>query len=154
MQSGHGPDRPTDLETALAICAARHDSPAELLEILLDVRGALGALSDPVLRVIAGALNLSRAEVAGVASFYPDLADANGRRIVRICLGEACRALGSGALFHEVEALLGSGNVAVAQPVYCLGNCALSPAVMVDGKIHGRLGDVEQVRLLAMGAGP
>ena len=96
---------------------------------------------------VAEALNLTRADVHGVVSFYHDFrSKPPGRHVLRVCRAEACQAMGSEALetrlkrsleidFHETTA---DGAITL-EAVYCLGNCALSPAIMIDGRIHGRL---------------
>jgi formate dehydrogenase subunit gamma len=96
---------------------------------------------------IAHALNLSRAEVHGVISFYHDFRAAPpGRHVLRVCRAEACQAMGAERLARAVQGRLGiewhgttpDGSVTL-EPVYCLGNCACAPAAMLDGRVHGRL---------------
>ena len=131
---------------ARAACAARGNDPSALLEVLHDVRAAIGDIPEPAIRTIADALNLSRAEVYGAKSFYHDFREPRRPGLLHVCLGEACRSRGSGALF---EAAIASGLEATS--VYCLGNCALSPAVMVDGVVRGRVGDVAALQQLMDG---
>lgn len=97
--------------------------------------------------LIATALNLSRADVHGVISFYHDFrAEPAGRHVIRLCRAEACQTMGSDRLAAELERALGivtggttaDGRVTL-EATYCLGNCALSPAAMIDGKLHGRI---------------
>jgi formate dehydrogenase subunit gamma len=96
---------------------------------------------------LAHALNLSQAEVHGVISFYHDFRSAPpGRHVLKVCRAEACQALGANGLVDHIVARLGAklgetsadGAVTV-EAVYCLGNCALSPAVLLDGKLVGRV---------------
>ena len=96
---------------------------------------------------LAKALNLSRAEVQGVISFYHDFrSQPAGRHVVKLCQAEACQSMGSESLTKHALArtaapLKGTspdGQFTV-EPVYCLGNCACSPAVMIDGALHGRV---------------
>src|SRR5262249_42758208 len=92
-------------------------------------------------------LNLTRAEVHGVISFYHDFrSEAPGRKIVRICQAESCQAMGSVALTSHAKKHLGidfhettRDQAFTLEPVYCLGNCALSPAMMVNGELYGRV---------------
>ncbi len=123
------------------------DQPGALLPVLHAVQNAVGYISAHSVEVIADALNLSRAEVHGVVSFYPLFRTASpGRHIVQICRAEACQALGSRQLeahakrrlnidYHQTTA---DGEITL-EPVYCLGNCACSPSVRVGDDIHGRV---------------
>lgn len=118
-----------------------------LLPILHGVQEEFGHLPQEALPVIADALNLSRAEVHGVASFYHDFRTAPaGRHVVKLCRAEACQSMGGDAVAARLQQLLGIGfgetseNGAVTlEPVYCLGLCACAPAAMVDGEVIGRL---------------
>ena len=127
---------------------ARHGArEGPLLPILHDVQDAFGCVGEAAIRHIAQALNLSRAEVYGVVSFYHDFRPApEPRPVLKLCRAEACQSMGSRALenyareklgvdFHETTA---DGGVSL-EPVYCLGNCACSPAVMVDETVYGRV---------------
>jgi formate dehydrogenase subunit gamma len=111
------------------------------------IQDRLGFVPPASLARVADALNLSRAEVHGVVTFYHDFhtAPAGGHR-VQVCRAESCQAMGGDALearikqrlnigFHQTTA---DGSITL-EPVYCLGNCALSPAVMIDGELHGRV---------------
>ena len=140
-----------------AIADNRHLDGA-LLPILHAVQDGLGHVPEWAVTPIAQALNLSRAEVHGVISFYHDFRAAPaGRRVVKICRAEACQAMGGAALAEGALARAGldwhgtaaDGSVTV-EPVYCLGLCACAPAVMVDGRVHGR---VTAARLDALLAG-
>ena len=126
--------------------AARHASrPERLIQILHDVQASLGHVPETAVRTLADVLNLSRAEVHGVVSFYHDFrTEPPGRHIVKICQAEACQAMGSRALTAHAERSLGlslheTTEAVTLEPVYCLGNCACSPAIMVDGKTYGRV---------------
>ena len=100
---------------------------------------------EAAIRQLAEELNVSRADVHGVASYYHDFRDRPpGTLVVKVCQAEACQAMGSRELTRHAERTLGvsmhSGDEHVTlEPVYCLGNCALSPAVMVDGKTYGKV---------------
>jgi len=121
--------------------------PGALLPILRDVQAAIGHIPDGAVPVIAKDLNLSRAEVHGVVSFYHDFrSEPAGRHILKICEAESCQALGSDALVRHACRRLGiemhqttTDQAITLEPVYCLGNCALSPAATVDGEVYGRL---------------
>jgi formate dehydrogenase subunit gamma len=121
--------------------------PGALLPVLHAIQDELGYVPPESVPVIAETLNLTRAEVHGVITFYHDFrSEKPGRHIVRICQAESCQAMGSVALTASVRERLGIGfhqttkdGAFTLEPVYCLGNCALSPAIMVDGKVHGRV---------------
>ncbi len=107
-----------------------------LLPILHDVQAAFGHVGEEAVRSIASALNLSRAEVHGVVSFYHDFRDQRaGRPVIRLCEAEACQARGVAALRAIAD---GQSRVAV-EPVYCLGLCSVGPAAMVGDTVHARL---------------
>lgn len=146
------------MPTASIIAAALDAHQAEagaLLPVLHDIQDALGYIPPRHLDVIAAALNLSRAEVHGVISFYHDFrTEPRGRHRLKLCRAESCQAVGSQALEQHALARLdlkapgttADGAVTV-EHVYCLGNCALSPAVMLDGHLHGM---VDTARLDAL----
>lgn len=142
------------------IVAAHAGREGPLLPILHDVQAAFGHVPRAALPLIAEALNLSRAEVHGVASFYHDFREAPaGRHVLRLCRAEACQAQGAAALAAAARARLGidwhetTPNGAVTlEPVFCLGLCACGPAAMVDGKVVGRV-DAETLDRIATEAG-
>jgi formate dehydrogenase subunit gamma len=122
-------------------------SPGALLPVLHAVQEEFRHIPAAAVPVIARALNLSRAEVHGVISFYHLLrTEPPGERVVYICRAEACQAMGANALEAHARSQLGidyhettaDGRVTL-EPVYCLGNCACSPAVMIDDTLHGRV---------------
>lgn len=126
-----------------------------LLPILHAVQAEFGHVPDAALPQIARALNISRADIHGVTSFYHDFRDhAAGRHVMKICRAEACQASGGNAVAEVALSRLGvnwhettpDGAVTV-EPVYCLGLCACGPAAMVDGKLHGRL-DADRIEIL------
>ncbi|MER5913544.1 NAD(P)H-dependent oxidoreductase subunit E [Streptomyces sp. NPDC001982] len=129
-----------------AIVAAHRGHRGPLLEILHAIQAELGHVPKEAIPLLARELNLSRADVHGVVSFYHDFREAPaGRTAVRICRAEACQALGAGALVgcaEEKGVPLGEtradGSVTVEQ-VFCLGNCALGPSVEVNGQVLGRV---------------
>ena len=133
---------------AIEKALAEHETrPGALLPILHAIQDAIGYVSIEAIPRIATALNLSRAEVHGVITFYHHFRTSPpGRHVVQLCRAEACQSMGSAALAEEIKAQLGidfhqtSADGAVSlEPVYCLGNCACSPAVMIDGQLHGRV---------------
>ncbi|MDO9418410.1 formate dehydrogenase subunit gamma [Pararhizobium sp.] len=118
-----------------------------LLPILHEVQAEFGFVPQDALPVIARELNLSRAEVHGVVTFYHDYRDhPTGRHVLKLCRAEACQSMGGAALEETVKKLLGidfhqttlDGSVTL-EPVYCLGLCSTAPAAMLDGEVHGRL---------------
>lgn len=135
------------------VCQDYQDKPEALLEILHAVQAEKGYLSDGALRTIANALNISRAEIHGVASFYHDYKRAPGaKKTLKICRAEACQAVGANALIAEAEAafglkLDGGGKALALEAAYCLGNCALGPAAMMDDKLYGRV-DLDMLKSL------
>ncbi|MDP9083559.1 MAG: formate dehydrogenase subunit gamma [Pseudomonadota bacterium] len=131
----------------LDACARRKSQPGALLPVLHAVQEALTFIPKDAVPLIAEELNLSIAEVHGVVSFYHYfLQDRPGRHIVRICRAEACQAMGAAALEAHAKATLcveyhgttGDGAITL-QPVYCLGNCALGPSIMIDEQLQGRV---------------
>lgn len=140
---------PTDeTSTELAVlCEAHGNRPDALIEILHAVQAHFGHVPPPATTVLAAALNLSRAEVHGVISFYHDFhTTPPGRHVLKLCRAEACQSVGAEALFDYVCATLGiepGGTTAdgalTVEPVYCLGNCALGPAALADNTLLARL---------------
>ena len=107
-----------------------------LLPILHDVQAAFGHISEDAMREIAGALNLTRAEVYGVVSFYHDFRKTpETRPIIKLCRAEACKARGVEALIPLTE----SQSRVKIETIYCLGLCSAGPAAMVDGQVYARL---------------
>jgi formate dehydrogenase subunit gamma len=137
----------TQRQAVLAIVAEHKSRPGPLIEILHGVQANLGFVPPAAVPVIAEQLNLSRAEVHGVVTFYHFFRDhPAGRHIVRLCQAESCRSMGAVALAEHAQNRLGidfhetSADGAFSlEPVYCLGNCACSPALMVDGDLLGRV---------------
>lgn len=130
-----------------AICAAHGGRPEELLEILHEIQDSRGFIAEDVIPVIARLLNLSRADVHGVVTFYHDFKRApHGRHVIKICRAESCQAMDGRRLCTHAEKRLGTGfgqttadGKFTLEAVYCLGNCALSPAIMIDGRVYGRV---------------
>jgi len=125
--------------------------PEMLVQVLHAFVERYGYISEEAIRQIALELNLSRAEVHGVVSYYHDFrTEAPGEHVMKICQAESCQAMGSRELTAQAErklgvplkATTGDGRVTL-EPVYCLGLCACSPAVMIDDKVYSRVDAVK-----------
>lgn len=134
-------------DTARTIAAEHGNRPDALIEILHAVQAALGYVPEAVVPALADALNLSRAEVHGVVSFYHDFRrEPAGRHVLKMCRAEACQAMGGEAMVARAEDRLGiacgststDGRVTL-EAIYCLGLCATAPSAMLDGQLVGRL---------------
>ena len=142
---------PSPASVTQAVLARHVDEPGALLPILHEVQDALGHIPRDVVPQIAEGLNLSRAEVHGVVTYYHHFrAEAPGRHVVQVCRAEACQAMGSDALMAHAEHALGcrahGGHGSTSadgrytlNPVFCLGLCASSPAIVIDDKLHARM---------------
>jgi len=134
-------------EQVRAITDRLKDTAGALLPVLHAVQDALGYIPPEAVPVIAQGLNLSRAEVHGVITFYHYFSDApRGRHTIYLCRAESCQSMRSQELEEHAVTRLGVGfhqttpsGTFSFEPVYCLGNCALSPAVMVDDRLYGRV---------------
>jgi formate dehydrogenase subunit gamma len=133
--------------------------PEMLVQILHAFVDRYSYICETALRQIADELNISRADVHGVVNFYHDFRTTPpGRHVVRICQAEACQSMGSRELTEHAERAVGvklnnttpDGEITL-EPVYCLGNCACSPAVMVDNRVYGRVDSNKFDRLLPRG---
>ncbi|SPR99110.1 formate dehydrogenase subunit gamma [Cupriavidus taiwanensis] len=141
----HGAPASADAAHIAAIVAARQHLPGALLPILHEIQDTQGFIPDTAVPVIARALNLSRAEVHGVITFYHHFRQQPaGRHVVQVCRAEACQAVGAEALAEHAQRALGCGfhetsadGQVTLEPVYCLGQCACGPAVMVGEQLHG-----------------
>lgn len=151
----------TSLETGDSVIAdaiASHgDRPGALLPILHAIQDGLGYIPPDSVAQIATALNLSRAEVHGVITFYHHFRQTPpGRHTIQICQAESCQAMGSEALTAHAKSLLGidfhqttTDRQFSLEPIYCLGNCACSPAIMIDEEVYGRVNNSTLEKLLA-----
>jgi formate dehydrogenase subunit gamma len=153
-------DRPPPDDSAAAVeqlIAAHHHRPGALLPLLHAVQDALGHVPADAVPAIARALNLSRAEVHGVISYYHHFRAAPaGRHVVQVCRAESCQACGGDALWDAAERALGcagggtrADGAVTLQPVYCLGLCAQSPAMQIDARLHARVTPERLQRLVA-----
>lgn len=157
MQS-HTPWQP---EVAKALIAERRALPGAVLPILHALQDRFGYVDKAAVPLIAEALNLTRAEVHGVVTFYHDFRGAPpGRHVVKVCRAESCQSMGCDKLIAHIEKRVGaalketsSDGAVTLDPVYCLGNCALSPALMWNGELHGRMTPEKFDRLLKTKAG-
>ena len=131
--------------------------PGPLIEVLHAIQAELGYVPAAAVPLVASELNLSRAEVHGVVSFYHFFRSTPpGAHTVSVCRAESCQAVGGAALAAHARRRLGvdfhettpDGRFSL-EPVYCLGNCACSPAVMIDGRLHGRVSPERFDTLLA-----
>jgi formate dehydrogenase subunit gamma len=138
---------PVTDEAIRSVVRSVADRPGPLLLALQALQQAFGYVDPRAVPVVADELNLSRAEVHGVLTFYSDLRTTPpGRHHVQVCRAEACQARGAAALVSHAQASLGTGlggttadGAVTLDGVFCLGNCALGPAVAVDGHLHGRV---------------
>ncbi len=151
------PTSAQDLARVAELVAEHRHRPGALLPLLHAVQDALGYVPDDAVPSIARALNLSRAEVHGVVTYYHFFRrEAPGRRVVQVCRAEACQACGGEELLAHAERFLGckshatrADGAVTLEPVYCLGLCASSPAVQIDDKLHARMTPEKLERLLA-----
>jgi|SRR5579862_1359976 formate dehydrogenase subunit gamma len=142
-----GTPKAWDPDRALTLIKELDSAPGALLPILHTLQDEFGYVDKAAIPMIADALNLSHAEVHGVISFYHDFRHAPaGKHVLKMCRAEACQSMGCENTIRHVEHRLGvrlgetTGDRGFTlDAVYCLGNCALSPAVMLDGKLYGRV---------------
>jgi formate dehydrogenase subunit gamma len=141
------PSSPAMASVVDAALSAHRGKVGALLPVLHEIQERLGFVPADAVPQLAGALNLSRAEVQGVVDFYHDFRNAPaGRHVVKICRAEACQAMGAIALEAHLRERLGTTTGETSadgrytlEPVYCLGNCACAPSVQVDGRLHARV---------------
>jgi formate dehydrogenase subunit gamma len=136
-----------DADKALSRIQPFERLPGALLPILHALQQEFGYVDQAAVPLIASVLNLSHAEVHGAISFYHDFRrEPAGSHTLKVCRAESCQAMGCESMIRHVEGRLGvklgqttEDRSITLEPVYCLGNCALSPAVMLDGKLYGRV---------------
>jgi formate dehydrogenase subunit gamma len=142
-----------DVARAEAIVAAHVARPGAALPLLHGLQAAFGCIPEPAIPLVAEALNITRAELRGIVSFYHDFRSTPpGRRTLHLCRAEACQAMGAAALARDLLARLGIGwgettgdGRLTVLPVYCLGLCACAPAALLDG---APLGELDGAKLL------
>ena len=140
-----------------AIAARLKERPGALMLILHEVQDRCGYVPRESVPIIAYALNLSRAEVHGVVTFYHDFRrEPPGRNVIRLCRAESCQAMGAVALAEHVRGRLGVGfgettsdGDFTLEAVYCLGNCGCSPAMVFNDELYGRVSPARFDELLA-----
>ncbi|MBV8107767.1 MAG: NAD(P)H-dependent oxidoreductase subunit E [Hyphomicrobiales bacterium] len=136
-----------DAELARAVIDSRRSAPGAALPILHDLLHQFGYIDDAAIALMAEALNISKADALGVVSFYHDFRRASiDGHVLKLCRAESCQAMGCEDLVEHLEARHGlapdawdAGRGLQVETVYCLGNCALSPAALFDGAPIGRL---------------
>ena len=147
MSAAAAPSSALDEHRILGIVARHRERDGPLIEVLHEVQETFGCIPSGSVAVIARGLNLSRAEVHGVVSFYHHFRTRPpGRHVLQICRAESCQAAGGRAIEAHAKARLGvdfgettaDGRVTL-EAVYCLGLCACSPAAMLDHEVHGRV---------------
>jgi formate dehydrogenase subunit gamma len=154
MMSVH---EPWDAARGAEIIAEHSQIEGATLVILHALQEAFGYVPEAAIPMVASALNLSRAEVHGVFTFYHDFRKKPaGRHVLKLCRAEACQAAGGDRLAARAEAKLGIalGNTTAdervtLEPIYCLGLCATAPSAMLDGRLVGRLDDARIDALVA-----
>jgi formate dehydrogenase subunit gamma len=149
---------PTEHDALIAgIIDAHRGMEGAALPILHAVQEALGYVPESAVPMIAEALNVTRAEMHGVVTFYHDFRrEPAGRHVLKLCRAEACQAAGGEAVATRIRERLGiefgetsaDGRVTL-EPVYCLGLCATAPSAMVDGRVVGRLDHERAERIIA-----
>ena len=143
-------DQAIDSNAVAAIVERFEARPEMLVQILVTIVREHGWVSEPVIRQLADALNLSRADVHGVVEYYHDFRTSPpGQHIVKVCKAEACQTMGSRVLAEHVEDA--AADDVTIEPVYCLGNCACAPAVMINDRTYGRV-DAERFDALLVAA--
>jgi formate dehydrogenase subunit gamma len=148
---------PWDDKRGAEIIAEHTHLEGATLVILHALQEAFGYVPEPAIPMIAEALNLSRAEVHGVFTFYHDFRHKPaGKHVLKLCRAEACQAAGGDALTARAESRLGVkiGNTTAdervtLEPIYCLGLCATAPSAMLDGRLIGRLDEARIDALVA-----
>jgi formate dehydrogenase subunit gamma len=138
---------PSERETVRRIAEDMKGRPGPLIEILHSVQAGLGYVPPDAIPIIAEILNLSRAEIHGVVTFYHFFRETPpGRHTVSLCRAEACQSMGAHELAAHAKGRLGvdfhettADGTFTLEPVFCLGNCACSPAAMIDGQLYGRV---------------
>lgn len=135
-----------DMQRVEQLVDAKRHLPGALLPILHDIQECVGYVPDEAVALIAKQLNLSRAEVHGVVTFYHFFRhEPAGEQVVQICRAEACQSMGADKLWaHACNRLKNPGGTSTdgastLEPVYCLGLCSSSPAMVVNDKLHARV---------------
>ena len=147
---------PDGLDDLLARARPSHGEPPNILRVLHAVCEAYGHIDPQFIPAIAQSQGVTEADVAGVLSYYPSLStQPAGRHRIQVCLGESCLANRCDRVVEAIQAALGislgqttSDGRFTLEPVSCVGNCALSPSVRIDGTLQGRVRSGDVARLL------
>jgi NADH:ubiquinone oxidoreductase subunit E len=139
--------RKSSLEEVLESCRPAPPTKPNILQVLLAVQEAVGCVSAKMVPRIAHVLGVTDPQVAGVLSYYPDLrTESPGRCVIRVCMGESCTANHGGRVLRAIQDLLSidvgdttPGRRFTLEKVYCVGNCAVSPTVIVGEELCGRV---------------
>jgi len=148
---------PWSQERAVAIFERHRTERGALMPILHELQDVFGHVDPRAVDLVAEELNLSKAEVYGVVTFYKDFrSEPPGTSVIRVCRGEACQSMGAERLARHAREHLAvdfggttSDGAVTLEQVFCLGNCALSPAVLVDGRLKGRVDEAGFDELVA-----
>ncbi len=148
---------PWNIDRAKAVITAHVAAEGATLPVLHALQSIFGCVPPEAEPLVAAALNLTRAEVHGIVTFYQEFRRSPpGRHLLHVCRAEACQSVGADATAHHLRQMLGvdwhettpDGGVTL-QPVFCLGLCATGPAALVDGHPVGRLSPARIDRMLA-----
>lgn len=145
------------LEKLQVLVAQHKDMPGALLPLLHSIQNSLGFVPEACYLPISKALALSVAEVHGVVTFYHHFRrHPAGRHVLQVCRAESCQSMGSEKLEASIKSSLGidyhqttQDGAITLEPVYCLGNCACSPAVMMDDEVYGRMNSQKVAELIS-----
>ena len=148
---------PWSQERTVAIVERHRAKLGALMPILHELQDVFGRIDPRAVDLVAEALNLSKAEVYGVVTFYKDFrSEVPGTSVIHVCRGEACQSMGAERLARHAREHLAvdfggttSDGAVTLEQVFCLGNCALSPAVLVDGRLKGRVDEAGFDELVA-----
>lgn len=148
---------PVEVDTVAVVLESHRKTPGALLPILHEIHDALGYIPRDAAVRVADALNLSRAEVHGVITYYHDFrSEPPARHVVQVCRAEACQSVGADSLIGQVRERLGCANQVRSadgrfsvEPVYCLGLCASGPSLMIDKRLHARMTQEKFERLVS-----
>jgi NADH:ubiquinone oxidoreductase subunit E len=146
------------LAEALEACRPLPPEEPNILQTLLAVQSVLGHVPPSAISQIAQALGVTEAQIAGVLSYYSDLrTQSTGRHLIRVCMGESCMANQGGCVFRAIQDHVGvaagrttSEGRFTLEGMSCAGNCAVSPTVMIDEDLHGRVIHSDIPSLLAL----
>ena len=148
---------PWSQERTVVIVERHRAKRGALMPILHELQDVFGHVDARAVDLVAEALNLSKAEVYGVVTFYKDFrSEVPGTSVIHVCRGEACQSMGADRLARHAREHLAvdfggttSDGAVTLEQVFCLGNCALSPAVLVDGRLKGRVDEAGFDELVA-----